>query len=79
MLTFLHWQPTVPKSPLLSPHAPWPRPPQAVGMQFSSHLGLGVGVGVGVGVGLGVGLGVGAGVGVGLVRCSSRRTRRSTL
>jgi hypothetical protein len=38
MLTFLHSHPTVPKSPLLSPHAPWPRPPHALGMQFSSHL-----------------------------------------
>ena len=38
MLTFLHWHPTLPKSPLLSPHAPGPRPPHALGMQFSSHL-----------------------------------------
>jgi len=29
-LTFLHSHPTVPKSPLLSPHAPWPRPPHAL-------------------------------------------------
>ena len=38
MLTFLHWHPTLPKSPLLSPHAPGPRPLHALGTQFSSHL-----------------------------------------